>query len=260
VAVKKKKQGKSVTTGEIADFLNELLAVADVPDKYTHNGLQVCAGRERPVTKVGFAVDACRETFQMAAAEKCDLLVVHHGLFWPSIQAVDGAVYARLKLLFESGTALYAVHLPLDAHLQYGNNAVIAARLGLSQVKSLGFGVLGEVTGAGQPLEKIKQKLEQALGTACVAKLFSSQMVKKIYIVSGGGSSEFNRIKERGDVQLFITGEMSHSLYHAAQEAEINLLFAGHYATETTGVQALMPVVAKKFGVQTVFLSAPTGL
>jgi len=121
---------------EMVGYADKALRVAEIED-YPNalNGLQIENSGE--VTKIGAAVDASGHTMQIAAEREVDLLVVHHGLFWPGLQRVTGPHYRALKLALAHNLALYSAHLPLDLHPTIGNNVLLAAALGLEVVDRL---------------------------------------------------------------------------------------------------------------------------
>lgn len=239
---------------KIISFLDETLNVKDVEDHYTKNGLQVEGKSE--VNKVGFAVDACLEAFY--ELESCDLIIVHHGLFWPSTSKVSGNLKNRLKFLLEKNISLYSVHIPLDIHPIYGNNAKILNIFGIQEKTLSGFAYTGNLSTSAS-ITEIKVKIEKELKSDVKLLAFGPSEINKITVCSGGGYSEFN-VAVNEKAQLFITGEEAHSLYHNAKESEINVIFAGHYLTETFGVLALKELIEEKLSLSTQFAFIPTNL
>lgn len=246
---------------EIVSFLDDFLRIKEWEDR-SMNGLQV-EGKNK-VRKIAFAVDASIEAFRRTKKANADMLVVHHGMIWGGIDSVKGLLMKRLKFLLENEISLYAAHLPLDAHPEIGNNvellkivgAEIREPFGIYHGKMIGYlGVLKRT----KRLDKIKEILDSEFKVDSKILSFGKKKVRKIATVSGGGSFAVPEAGEKG-VDLFITGEAEHSAYHAAKESSLNVLFAGHYATETTGVKALMNVVAEKFDVDVDFIDIPTGL
>ena len=227
------------------------------------NGIQV--GRtEGQISRVAFAVDACAETLRRCAEEKAQVLFVHHGLFWGSPARVEGVLLERLRTLLEGDIALYACHLPLDAHPEYGNNAVLARMLGLSEVKPFGVhrGIALGFKGILDPPVSLEDAVRRILPGGDQPRSilpFGPASIASAAVVSGGAPFDVLQAVEEG-LDLYITGEPSHSIYHAAEEARINFVSAGHYATEVWGVRAVAEKLALERGVETVFLDVPTGL
>jgi len=246
---------------EIVEFLDDLLKVEEWQDK-SNNGLQV-EGKEE-VKKVAFAVDACMEVFEKAKEIGADMIVVHHGLIWGGIDYVKGLIKRRLEFLLKNGISLYAVHLPLDAHPSVGNNAQILKAMGLEPIESFGvyqgkeIGYIG-VYDESKPLDDVLDLIREKVNQTLVVLDFGSEDVKRVGVVSGRGSFALVEAVER-NVDLFITGEQDHSIYHLAKECGVNVVFAGHYATETFGVKALMRVVGGEFDIDVEFIDIPTGL
>ncbi|AFG36339.1 Nif3-like dinuclear metal center hexameric protein [Spirochaeta africana] len=227
------------------------------------NGLQV-GRQDKQVQRLGTAVDACLETFRRAAEQDVDMLFVHHGLFWGMPIAVTGEHYARLELLMQQDIALYAMHLPLDQHLELGNNAVMAQQLGLQDIRPFGrlkgteIGVRGDLpesVGLDEVRERLFGSRENPLGVLP----FGTDTIRSVGLISGGAPFEVGQAIEAG-LDLYITGDANHVVYHMAQEAGINVIFGGHYATETWGVQATGRKLADEFGIEHHFIDVPTGL
>lgn len=244
----------------INNYLNELLDQDKMPD-YGINGIQVeCDGE---INKAAFAVDASLESISEAVEQNCNLLVVHHGLFWGREQAVKGAHRKHLKLLLENNIGLIAYHLPLDRHPEYGNNALILQELGVRELAPFGFykgkniGFSGELV---MPVNIDGIVSHLRWDRDIVRSLnFGPELVQKVAIVSGGGGSHFSEAIEAG-IDLYITGDAQHVVYHPAREHSISVLFGGHYQTETYGVRALENLLKEQFSLETVFLDIPTGL
>lgn len=227
------------------------------------NGLQVSRSKEE-ISRVAFAVDACLETFHRAAENNAAMLFVHHGLFWGKSLALTGSHFERIRYLIENDIALYAAHLPLDIHPALGNNAGIAKRLALRELEPFGNyrGVCIGYKGALESPMALDAIIER-LGfdrQVCASILeLGPKNISTVGIVSGGATGEIHQaVDERLD--LYITGESSHSMYHLCMEEEISLLAGGHYQTETFGVKSMEELMRRETGVETVFIDVPTGL
>jgi dinuclear metal center YbgI/SA1388 family protein len=227
------------------------------------NGLQV--GRRNPeVRKVVFAVDACLQSFERAAALHADVLVVHHGLFWGTPLAVTGDHQRRLQCLFDHDLALWASHLPLDAHPTLGNNAGMARALGLEAWEPFGdyrgnkIGFKG-VLPTPLKLDRVCDLLFQGRESVLQILPFGKDEVTTVGLVSGGATDEVAEAIAEG-LDLYITGDADHTIHHQALEAGINVISGGHYATETWGVRSLAAFLKKDHGLWTTFLDLPTGL
>ncbi|MEO5754181.1 MAG: Nif3-like dinuclear metal center hexameric protein [Chthoniobacterales bacterium] len=241
-----------------ADDALRLSEIEDYPNAL--NGLQIENSGE--VSRIGAAVDASAHTMQMAVDAGLDLLVVHHGLFWPGLRSVTGALYRGLKLALDHNLALYSAHLPLDLHPTLGNNALLAAALGLEKtepflkLKGQPAGLVAEVS---LRRDELITKLEESLG--CPVRCIGTGPMEttRIGLVTGGAGGEIYAAAREG-IDTYITGEAPHWAAVAAEELGINLFLGGHYATETFGVKALAAELAKKFDVPWEFLDHPTGL
>ncbi|MBN1525799.1 MAG: Nif3-like dinuclear metal center hexameric protein [Spirochaetales bacterium] len=249
---------------EFDEYIRSFLPFAEMAKADSAlNGLQV--GREnQEVTKIAFAVDASMATFKQAKQEKADLLFVHHGLFWGFDRPVIGNIRSRLKYLFDHDIALYAVHLPLDVAPVVGNNAGIADALELTQQEPFGIyhgvkiGIKGRLA-ASASLEEISSMLFGNTGIHPGTLPFGKDQVSTIGIVSGGAAmNAFDAINDGLD--LYITGESSHTVYHECLEAGLSVIFGGHYRTEVYGVQAITEKCRADQKLETVFIDIPTGL
>jgi dinuclear metal center YbgI/SA1388 family protein len=227
------------------------------------NGLQV--GRTAgPLGTVAFAVDACLESIRRAREAGAHALFVHHGLFWGKPAAITGTLRQRIAELIAADMALYACHLPLDAHPELGNNAVLARMLGLVDVEPFGeyhgvrIGCKGRLDPALRLEDAVRRVLPQGDQPRSVLA-FGSETVSSVAVVSGGAPFEALQAIREG-LDLYITGEPSHSIYHEVMEARLNVVAAGHYATEVHGVKAVAERVHGELGLETVFIEYPTGL
>lgn len=245
---------------EILDEIDALLAPARFQD-YCRNGLQV-AGPERVAT-IATGVSAHAELFELAAAEDADLLVVHHGLFWGAgVDAIDAALKRRLRILFDAAIALAAYHLPLDAHLEIGNNALIARGLGAESLEPFALhrgepiGAMAHLPDDGLPPGELFARVAEI--TAREPLVFESgpARVRRVAIVSGAGSDYLADAASAG-AQALLTGEPAERAMAQARELELHFIAAGHYATETFGVRRLGEHLAERFALRHVFLDVP---
>jgi dinuclear metal center YbgI/SA1388 family protein len=248
-----------------ADRLDELLAVDEMDGlDYAVNGLQV--GPEGgTVSKAAFAVDGVELTFEEAAARAADVLVVHHGVSWGGIDRVTGKEYDRLDALLSNDLALYAVHLPLDAHRELGNAAGLAEFLGLEVVDGFGregpatVGVRGR-TADPHTVDSLTERLETLENDDVQVLEFGPDRIEDVAVLTGAGTDWLDEARELG-VDALVTGEGKQPAYHEAREAGIHVFLAGHYATETFGVRALQEVVDDwAEDVETTYIEHPTGL
>ena len=248
------------------DRLDEELSVADYAEvDASANGLQVGSG-EGEIDRVAAAVDGVQATVEAAADWDADAMVVHHGLSWGGIDRITGRTYDRVAPLVENDVDLYAVHLPLDGHPEYGNAAGLADRLDLGNRAP--FGRLGPVTVGQQgwlPRPTSPTDLQATLddlldhGGQGVRLLdFGPDEIESVAILTGSGTDWLDEAAG-ADVDAFVTGEPKGKLYHMAREAGVNVFLGGHYATETFGVQALADLI-EGWGPETAFIDEPTGL
>ena len=248
---------------DIISFLAEKLAVTQTADA-SLNGLQI--ENNGKVTRVATAVDASLELAQKCAAQKADLAICHHGLFWKSAVAVKGRYYKIIKTFIENNIALAAYHLPLDIHPQLGNNISLIRALELQFSETTGnyHGVpllftarpFGEISFSDLTL-RFREKIGEPLGVLSFAN--EKAPVKKIAVCSGGGLSLLEDAVA-ADCDTFITGDIKHDIYHQARESGIRILSGGHYQTETFGVKNIGQLLQEKFDISAEFIDIPTQL
>ncbi|MEA3211849.1 MAG: hypothetical protein QOE70_4906 [Chthoniobacter sp.] len=239
---------RTLRTAEIGDYPN------------AWNGLQV--GNSGKVARLAAAVDACEAVIAEAVSREVTLLLVHHGLFWPGVQPVTGAMQRKLKLALTHDLAIYSAHLPLDLHPELGNNALLCRALGFKACKPFFIAKgqpIGLKTKLSLPLDELARRLERVLGGAPHLAPGGPARTRCIGVVTGGAGGEVAQAAAEG-VDTFITGEGPHHSYTAAEELGVNLFYGGHYATETFGVKALAKRAAKRFRVPWEFIDHPTGL
>lgn len=251
---------KTITRNRLVRHLDEYLNVGTIIDD-SLNGLQV-EGAAR-VARIALAVDACQQTITAAVRARAEILIVHHGLFWGRRERITGVMQARIKRLLTHNISLYAAHLPLDCHREIGNNAELARLLGFdvtapfAKYKGIDIGILA---GTPRPVSRtgVVKRIERELDTTATVLPFGPTAVKRIGIVSGGGDFAVGEALQHG-CDTFITGETSHVAFHFAKEGKMNIIYAGHYASETVGLKALGRHLGDRYGVACTFLSAPTG-
>lgn len=246
----------------IVNYLDQLLWTSEVRDyPQAHNGLQLA--NLGTVKRVAVAVDACLPVIEEAIAAEADLLIVHHGLFWSGLQPITGAYYQKLKLAFQHGLAIYSSHLPLDRHPKFGNNFLLATELGLRELTPAlkTQGELIGMKGICKPMLRAPflELVSKAVGGKVHLAPGGPELVQKVLVVTGGAGSEIAAAAKEG-VDTFVTGEGPHWSYTMAEELGINLIYAGHYATETFGLKALGALLEEEFDLPYSFIDHPTGL
>ena len=255
------------TLAQIVPWLDDLLQTETTPDySGAHNGLQ--AEHAGPVTRIAAAVDASLRSVEQAAAFGANLLIVHHGLFWAGARPLVGAHRRKLKLLLDHDIAVYSSHLPLDRHATLGNNVLLAEALGLvpgntwHAYKGVPIGVVveGDVSTADLAA-RARIFADTHAHHTVVTPFRADRRSRRIAICTGGGASS-DSIREALAIgaDTLIVGEGPHHTAVDAEEEGLVIVYAGHYATETLGVQALARAVAERWQLPWSFLPAPTGL
>jgi dinuclear metal center YbgI/SA1388 family protein len=240
--------------------LDELLEPAEFED-LGPNGLQVPGGEE--VQRVVTGVSAQRALAERAVAERAQLVLVHHGLFWDFAPTGLTALLAeRLRPLFKHDIALAAYHLPLDAHPEVGNNAILAERLGCERHEPFGtfrgrpIGRAGTFAGEGIAAADLFARVREATDREPTVFDSGPERVRRIGIVSGSGAGSLPEAIGHG-LDAFLTGEPREHVMAEAREAGIHFIAAGHYATETFGVRALGDWLTHRFGIEHVWVDIP---
>jgi dinuclear metal center YbgI/SA1388 family protein len=255
------------TVSNLVEWLDLITDNAGTPDyPGALNGLHVDAAG--PVTRIAAAVDASLRTVEMAAQLGVSLLIVHHGLFWGGAQRIAGAYQRKLRLLLENDMAVYSSHLPLDRHATFGNNVLLAAELGLTVSgtwhahKGVDIGVCCRCDIPTETLVTRARRFAAPLGQHVVVTPFADGRPSRLVaICSGSGAStdSLHEAVQRG-ADTLIVGEGPHHTAVEAEELGLVVIYAGHYATETLGVQALARAAADRWQLPWSFIPAPTGL
>jgi dinuclear metal center YbgI/SA1388 family protein len=247
-------------TAEIVAFLDELLEIDRFAD-YGPNGLQVPGATE--VTKVLTGVSAHRALFELAIAQGAQLVLAHHGILWDNQpRRITSQQASRLKLLLTNDVALGAYHLPLDAHPEIGNNALLAAALGADEHapafphKGQPIGVVARFAGEGVAATELFARVARVTAREPLVFDAGPPHVRTLGIVSGGGAGHLVDAVAAG-LDAFLTGEPSEWAMADARESGIHFLAAGHYATETLGIRRVGELVAERFGVAHAFAEVP---
>jgi dinuclear metal center YbgI/SA1388 family protein len=253
-----------ITTEKLDTWFRSFLEIEEFFSVDTSlNGLQV-DNEGGEIQKIAFAVDACLESFKRAADAGAGLLFVHHGLFWEKPLALTSSHRERIKFLLDHNLALYACHLPLDQHPEVGNNAALAELLGIEDPgpfgmyhgKKIGYkGNLKKPLSVDEAAKRISFGANRPVGVYPFGKKENLSCA----VISGGAAFEVFQAIEEG-VDLYVTGENSHSVYHHLLENGINMIAGGHYATEVWGVRSVMERCAHELYLDTEFIDVPTGL
>ena len=248
------------TLSDLVDYCDTRTRRAEFEDAPgAFNGLQVAnSGR---VTKIGAAVDAGAVPFRRAVEDGVDFLVVHHGMYWDMPRALTGAAYDRVRALIRGDCALYSNHLPLDAHPEIGNNALLARQIGLEPAR--GFmpnkgGDIGLIASSTLSRQTLRARLE-SLYSRVVSVEFGSDRPGEVALCSGSGNSALAAAIAAG-VDTLVTGELREEHFNRAQEERLNLFLCGHYATEVHAVKALAAELSGKFGLPWVFIATENPL
>lgn len=246
----------------ITNLLDTTLRIREIKDaSVALNGLQV--ENNGQVTKVALAVDGSQKTIEDAIVAGADMLILHHGIYWCGLRPMTGWFKKKIETCLQHNLAVYGAHLPLDLHPELGNNAGIAQALGLSdctpEVDYHGtlIGVAGTFNGT---VAELRDKYAAITGSSITGFVQDAAApAGRVAVCSGGAGDVIYQMHEKG-YRTYLTGEENHWVVNAAQDMGVNILFAGHYATETFGVKALGKLIETQFGLPTVFIDNPTGM
>lgn len=257
----------TISLSELARYVDDLLETARTPD-YPNalNGVQL--ENTAPIRGISAAVDFSTRAIRGTLAKGANLLLVHHGMFWSGPERIVGSSYERIRALVEADTAVYASHLPLDRHPTLGNNALLAKELGLepsgpfARYEDIFIGLSGESDIATATIVARAEKFARARGgNVRTTPIISGQHTRKWAVCTGAGaSSDTLREATSLGVDTLIVGEGAHWTAVHAEENNLAIIYAGHYATETLGVCALAQHLGEKYDLPWNFVSAPTGL
>jgi dinuclear metal center YbgI/SA1388 family protein len=262
----------SVPLTRITGYLDEYLRIREIPDETNAvNGLQV--ENSGAVGGIVAAVDASQATIDgvvatLEAGQAPPLLLVHHGLLWDGNVPITGRRYRRTSALLDHDIPLYAAHIPLDVHPEVGNNAVLAERLGIEvegwfgDYRGIAMGVWGQAPSSLASRESVALELDRVLHTLKGSAMLipgGPERPSRVGIITGGAGNMVAQARDAG-IDTFITGEGPHHTFFDAMEWGLNLIYAGHYATETLGVQAMASHLAERFDLEWDFHDHPTGL
>jgi len=255
------------TIDEVAAYADTLLKTSAIPD-YSHalNGLQIQC--RTPLHSIAAAVDLSTRAIEGAKDIGANLLIVHHGMFWSGLTHLTGAAGRRLRLLLDNDIAVYSSHIPLDCHQTLGNNVLLAKELGLTpsrefaRFEGISIGVSGDSSVLTQALVEKATTFARKYGhTIRTTPIKENRTTRRWGMCSGAGASA-ETLQEAIDagIDTLIVGEGPHWTAITAEENDLAIIYAGHYATETLGVCALSKHLSEKYHVPWQFVSAPTGL
>jgi dinuclear metal center YbgI/SA1388 family protein len=253
---------QNLSAGALAAYCDRLLRVSQINDyDRAVNGLQV-ENRGR-IVKIAAAVDGSLATVNKAIAEGANFMIVHHGVFWSPAHPWTGGKYELMRVLIENDVAIYSSHLPLDVHPKFGNNVLFCQELKLRKLKPFFFEknqYLGLRAAVRINRRELVGRVKMAVG-GTTPKLIPGgpEICNRIGVVTGGAGGSLKIAADEG-VDTFITGEGPHWTFAMAEELGINVIYGGHYATETFGVKALAAHLSRRYGLPWIFVDHPTGL
>ncbi len=252
-----------MTLNELDKYFNSILKKENFGADPSRNGIQIQNSDpdKKKIKKVAFAVDASLDTVTKAASLGCDLLFVHHGLYWDNCEILTDLHYQRVAAFIKNDIALMGYHIPLDANKEVGNNYGMAKRLGMKNLKEFCFwrGMSIGVKGRLPKAISIEELCEKALLGAKPNQIlsFGKKKISTVGIISGGAGGDHYWAWKEG-LDCYITGEIGHTDFNPIKEEKMNVIAGGHYNTETVGVQLMMKKLKEEKGVPGVFIDFPT--
>lgn len=254
-------------TDEVASYTDELLNIRAIPDYPSAlNGLQCQA--LTPLRGIAAAVDFSTRAIEGARELDANLLIVHHGMFWGGLSPLTGAAYRRIRLLFDYDIAVYSAHIPLDCHPELGNNVLLAKELQLTPAREfaryqgISIGVAGDSDVATKSLTEKATSFARKFGHVTKTTPIADGRITRHWGMCSGAGAAADTLQEAIDagIDTLIVGEGPHWTAITAEENDVVIIYAGHYATETLGVCALAEHLADRYSLPWNFVSAPTGL
>lgn len=255
---------QNVSLIQIVKYLDELLQIDNIHDfPEAYNGLQI-ENKSKTVSLIGGSVDCNPTTIRMAIEVKVDLLIVHHGIFWRKRIPWTGSTFEILKMTIENNLAIYSVHLPLDLHPIFGNNSQLCKALGLNiagpalydQSKNCYFGLYSNTP---IPRQSLVNRITKSFGIVPKIIPAGAEKCEKIVVASGSSGALVEKVAREG-YDTFITGEGPHWTFSEADEFKLNVIYVGHYISETLGIRALCEHLSEKFKLAWTFIDHPSGL
>ena len=239
-----------ITDQKIISFCEKFLETEKFSD-YCKNGLQVSGkNRENEVQKIALGVTASKKFLDQAAEWGADLCICHHGIIFGKIPEINDVLRGRLDVCIKNNMGVAGFHLPLDAHKEVGNNAMICEKLGIgndeSGLEKVDVGFSGNLSNP-ENFQNFLEKVEKVMGQkANFSGNFGPEKVSRVCVISGGSAKFSGKALESG-ADTFVFGEFSESSFHELRERNLNFIAAGHYATEVFGVQALGKKILENF-------------
>ena len=257
----------ATTIDEVSVYADNLLKTSAIPDYASAlNGLQIQS--RKPIRGIAAAVDLSTRAIEGAIAINANLMIVHHGMFWGGLAPLTGPAYRRVRLLFENDIAVYSSHIPLDCHPTFGNNILLTRELDLkpsrefARFEGISIGLAGDSDIPTRALVERATIFAHKYGHVVrTTPIDNDRRTRRWGMCSGAGASA-DTLEEAIDANIdtLIVGEGPHWTAITAEENDLAIIYAGHYATETLGVCALAQHLAEKYSVTWQFISAPTGL
>lgn len=253
-------------SADLASYTDELLHTVSTPD-YPNavNGIQL--ENRSAIRAIAAAVDFSTRAIRGAIENRANFLIVHHGMFWGGVSPFSGPSYSTLRMLMENDIAVYSSHLPLDRHPTLGNNALLAAELGLTPTGSFArfqdifIGMSGESDIETASLVTRARDFAKSYGEIRTSVVATGRRTRKWGICTGAGASAETLSEATATgIDTLIVGEGPHWTAVHAEEHGLAIIYAGHYATETLGVRALAQHLAERYELPWSFINAPTGL
>lgn len=248
-------KNRATDIGRIVEWLDRTLETKQFDD-ISNNGVQIACSRKATDT-VAFAVDASVRAMEEAAAVGAGLVVVHHGISWGGgIRRIEGGLYRVVKAAMAADLAVYACHLPIDAHPKLGNNARLAQRLGLVAAKPA-FVYHGETIGLVARASRATAAALAELAASAPRQPSGAVALRSgdLVGVCSGGAGEFAEEAQRLGCRVYITGEANWGEEVAAANCGMPIVCLGHYETEVWGVRAVARAMAAALKVKTVDLT-----
>lgn len=233
----------------------ENIAPPELADDFDKGRIGLILGLEEEVSRIAVALDANSYVLKKAAEIGADLLITHHTLIFHPVNIISKPLAASLKIALENGISLYSMHTNYD-RAEGGVNDILAARLGLKNVRTLELGRIGEIEICSSA--ELAAHVSNCLQTPVTYAGEKKEIIKVMVVGGSGFRDEFLEVARRNGVDAFISSELKHDILRTYED--ICLIDATHYATENPGMEALCFRLRELLGIDVEFIDQPSGL
>ncbi|MDD3247537.1 MAG: Nif3-like dinuclear metal center hexameric protein [Methanosarcina sp.] len=233
----------------------EEIAPPELADDFDKGRIGLILGLEDDVNRIAVALDANSYVLKKAAEMRADMLITHHTLIFHPVNMISKSLAASLRIALENGISLYSMHTNYD-RAEGGINDVLAARLGLKNIRTSEIGRIGEIEPCSSA--ELAAHVSDCLQTP-VMYAGEKEKISKVMVIGGSCfRNEYLEIARENGVDAFISSELKHDILRTHED--LCLIDATHYATENPGMEALCSRLRRLPGIEVEFIDQPSGL